>query len=111
MRENGAQAALEDPAVVHPLVDADAALATSGQQAGFLNKSKVASISLVSLTRLHDPDVQDRLVWLTVYHGVKIPALGPNAETDDIANNGPSTAGMWVAIDARSGDFVVAQSI
>jgi hypothetical protein len=53
-----------------------------------------------------DPFIKDRLVWVVVYDDVLQPGSGPAPSTDDPAAPREMRAGLWVAVDASSGEVL-----
>jgi hypothetical protein len=110
-----------------PKVNAEEAIEASGRAFG-LAKGKPAEIALGTLTvpthgrnvsddpslSVIEPFIKDRLVWVVVYDSVVQPGSGPAPVADGAS--APETpketrAGLWVAVDATSGDVIRGESV
>jgi hypothetical protein len=62
-----------------------------------------------------EPFIKGRLVWVVVYDDVLQPGLGPAPGTDGSSKAAATRklmrVGLWVAVDATSGDVIRAESI
>jgi hypothetical protein len=111
-----------------PEVTAEQAIQASGGAYG-LATGEPAEIALGTLTvptygrevsddpsiSVIDPFIKDQLVWVVVYYDVLQPGSGPAPLTDgsseELATPEEMRAGLWVAVDASSGDVLRAETI